>query len=81
MSSSHPSHEDDDAAADFTAAATALHTACEDDADPKSVVQSRRRTGLLIFSCLYSVLYVGAYFGWGPMQLLVRMFSATPLSD
>jgi hypothetical protein len=40
--------------------------------DPKSPVQRRRRTGLLIFSILYTILYVGAFFGWGPMQLLVR---------
>jgi hypothetical protein len=33
-------------------------------------LQRRRRLGLLAFSVLYTVLYVGPYFGWGPMQLL-----------
>jgi hypothetical protein len=40
--------------------------------DPKSQVQRRHRTGLLIFSSMYTILYLGAFFGWGPMQLLVR---------
>jgi hypothetical protein len=70
MSSNHD--DDDDDAIATAAAATALqHRQCEDDGkDPKSVVQRRRRTGLLISAVLYTVLYVGAFFGWGPMQLL-----------
>jgi hypothetical protein len=30
------------------------------------------RRGLLVFSLLYTFLFVGAYFGWGPMQLLLE---------
>jgi hypothetical protein len=56
---SHQEENDDDAHNDAAAA---------DD-----VVQHRRRAGLLIFSCLYTVFYVGAFYGWGPMQLLVRI--------
>jgi hypothetical protein len=36
-----------------------------DDVDP-NVLQRRRCLGLLSSSALYTVLYVGAYFGWGP---------------
>jgi len=33
--------------------------------------QQRRRIGLFCFAVLYTFLYIGALFGWGPMQLLV----------
>jgi hypothetical protein len=36
-------------------------------------LEQRRRHGLFIFAILYTVLFVGAFFGWGPMQLLVRI--------
>jgi hypothetical protein len=70
MSSSD--HGDDGAAAAAATNGTNAfqHTISKDDVDPKSVLQRRRRLGLLAFSVLYTVLYVGAYFGWGPMQLL-----------
>ena len=32
------------------------------------------RRGLLFCSLLYTPLFVGSMFGWGPMQLLVRFF-------
>jgi len=32
----------------------------------------RRRQGLLLFSGAYTLLYVGAFFGWGPMQLMLE---------
>jgi hypothetical protein len=76
MSSSNHNHNDDAApdADAATAAATAAnslqHTISKDDVAPKSDLQRRRRLGLLVFSVLYTVLFVGAYFGWGPMQLL-----------
>jgi hypothetical protein len=57
-------HNDVDDAATATAAAAATHVV-KDDVDPKSDLQRRRRTGLLVFSIIYTVLYVGAYFGWG----------------
>ena len=41
----------------------------EDRMSPRN---RRRRKGLFVCSMLSTVLYVGAYFGWGPMQLLVR---------
>jgi hypothetical protein len=73
-------HDDDGAAAAAAAsvnanAANANANAAsrivnKDYVDPKSDLQRRRRLGLLVFSILYTVLYVGAYFGWGPMQLL-----------
>jgi hypothetical protein len=59
---SRSDHDDDAAAATAAAAAT---TIIKDDVDPKSDLQRRRRFGLLVFSVLYSVLYVGALFGWG----------------
>ena len=31
----------------------------------------RRRIALFVFACLYTFLFVGSFFGWGPMQLLV----------
>jgi hypothetical protein len=30
------------------------------------------RVGLLVVSSLYTFFFVGAFFGWGPLQLLVR---------
>jgi hypothetical protein len=29
--------------------------------------QDKRRLGLVITSCLYTFLFVGSFFGWGPM--------------
>jgi hypothetical protein len=29
--------------------------------------QDKRRLGLVITACLYTFLFVGAIFGWGPM--------------
>lgn len=34
--------------------------------------QSRQRLGLLVVSILYTFLYIGAFFGWGQMQLLLE---------
>jgi len=31
-----------------------------------------RRVGTLVTSCLYTTLFAGAYFGWGPFQLLLE---------
>ena len=31
----------------------------------------RRRIALFVFACFYTFLFVGSFFGWGPMQLLV----------
>ena len=36
--------------------------------------QRRNRLGLLICSLLYTPLFMGSLCGWGPMQLLVRVF-------
>lgn len=30
------------------------------------------RRGLMVCSCLFTFLYVGSFFGWGPMQLLLE---------
>jgi MFS family permease len=35
-------------------------------------LQGRRRIGLVVCSMLYTFLFVGALFGWGPMQLLLE---------
>lgn len=47
------------------------------DDDPSMNLQPRRdrrlRIGLVTVSCLYTFTFVGAFFGWGPMQLLVRI--------
>ena len=40
----------------------------------------RRRVGLFIFACLYTFFFVGAFFGWGPMQLLVRYIRGSFIS-
>ena len=34
--------------------------------------QTRRRYCLLFFAFLYTFFFAGAYFGWGPMQLLLE---------
>ena len=34
--------------------------------------ENQRRVGLLIVSCLYTFLFVGALYGWGPLQLLLE---------
>mmetsp|Transcript_22493 Transcript_22493/g.62435 ORF Transcript_22493/g.62435 Transcript_22493/m.62435 type:complete len:557 (+) Transcript_22493:133-1803(+) len=34
--------------------------------------QSRRRHGLFVFACLYTFLFIGAFYGWGPMQLMLE---------
>jgi hypothetical protein len=36
------------------------------------ILQSRRRLGLLVFSGAYTFLYVGAFLGYGPMQLALE---------
>ena len=36
------------------------------------VITVSTRIGLVIFSALYTVLYSGAIFGWGPMQLMLE---------
>jgi hypothetical protein len=83
--SNHNRNEDDNHD-DATAAAALQHRPCgEEDNnaehDPKSVVHRRRRTGLLICAVLYTVLYVGAFFAQGPMQLLVcSMYSYDTVS-
>ena len=35
-------------------------------------IKRRRRHGLLIFAFLYTFFFSGAFFGWGPMQLLLE---------
>jgi MFS family permease len=35
-------------------------------------INQRRRKGLFICAVLYTLLFVGAFFGWGPMQLLLE---------
>lgn len=35
-------------------------------------VKARRRYGLLVFALLYTFFFSGAFFGWGPMQLLLE---------
>jgi MFS family permease len=35
-------------------------------------LQGRRRIGLVVCSMLYTFLFIGAFFGWGPMQLLLE---------
>lgn len=37
-----------------------------------SNIQRRRRLGLLVSSLLYSFLFIGAFYGWGPMQLFLE---------
>jgi hypothetical protein len=37
--------------------------------------ERRRRIGLVTVSCLYTFTFVGAFFGWGPMQLMVRLLA------
>jgi hypothetical protein len=50
----------------------------EEDAEAEAVVNppkakaARIRHGLVATSFLYTFLYVGAFFGWGPMQLLLE---------
>jgi len=39
---------------------------------PQQERQRILRYCLLACSCLYTFLFVGSFFGWGPMQLLVR---------
>ena len=56
----------------------------EDDKDETAVKlpkdqATRHRQGLVAMAALYTFLYVGAFFGWGPMQLLLedaQMFSS-----
>lgn len=56
------------------------HTARPDDCNnseelpEQSIMCSirRRKTGLLIFSALYIPLFAGAFFGFGPMQLILE---------
>lgn len=36
------------------------------------LVSRRRRQALIVVSSLYNFLFVGAFFGWGPMQLLLE---------
>ena len=35
-------------------------------------IKQRRRNCLLLFASLYTFFFSGAYFGWGPMQLLLE---------
>lgn len=37
-----------------------------------SALNRHRRRALVVFSCAYTMLYVGAFFGWGPMQLMLE---------
>jgi MFS family permease len=36
------------------------------------IVEARHRYGLVVFAMLYTFLVFGAFFGWGPMQLLLE---------
>lgn len=36
----------------------------------------RRRVALVVLSSPYTAVYVGAFFGWGPMQLLLERSGA-----
>ena len=47
----------------------------DDDDEDGDKQQQRRRIFLFCFAVLYTFLYIGALFGWGPMQLLVRILS------
>ena len=42
------------------------------DDDPEERVKARRRYCLLVFAFLYTFFFSGAFFGWGPMQLLLE---------
>ena len=35
-------------------------------------LEARRRYGLVIFASLYTFFVFGAFFGWGPMQLMLE---------
>jgi len=37
-----------------------------------SAKDQRRRVALLVVTSIYTFVFVGAFFGWGPMQLMVR---------
>ena len=39
-------------------------------------IQVRRRRWLFFFACLYTFLFVGSFYGWGPMQLALEENSA-----
>jgi hypothetical protein len=45
-----------------------------DDHKGSSIEKKDRfnRRGLMVCSCLFTFLYVGSFFGWGPMQLLLE---------
>jgi len=52
-----------------------------DDSTTFTIEQQQRlkgerfhRRGLLTCSILYTFFYVGSFFGWGPMQLMVRPY-------
>jgi hypothetical protein len=44
--------------------------------DHKGIIIEKKdqfnRRGLMVCSCLFTFLYVGSFFGWGPMQLLLE---------
>ena len=42
------------------------------DDNPEERVKTRRRYCLLVFAYLYTFFFSGAFFGWGPMQLLLE---------
>ena len=44
----------------------------DDDDEIDIVITVSTRIGLVLFSALYTVLYSGAIFGWGPMQLMLE---------
>jgi hypothetical protein len=60
-----------DGAAAATNANAFQHTISKDDVDRNLSCSVAAVLVLLVFSVLYTVLY-GAYFGWGPMQLLFK---------
>jgi hypothetical protein len=58
------------------AAATAATRTVERSEAQLLIVQTRRRRWLFVFSCLYTVLFVGSFYSWGPFQLMMEQNSA-----
>ena len=49
-----------------------LVASCDDLDDPDERIKRRRRYYLLVFAFLCIFFFSGAFFGWGPMQLLLE---------
>ena len=44
------------------------------EANAASLANQRLRLALFVFSCIYTILFVGSFSGWGPMQLIVSEY-------